>query len=151
VVRTLSLGQVLPVSADDAGPDGRWKGPITAISPAADAQTRVFQVEVTLPNPRGDLRLGMIVSVPVGEEARPSTLPAVPLPAVVRPGPGATGYAVFVVDQKDGQQVARRRDVVLGDVLGNRVVVRDGLRIGEPVIVSGATIVTDGQVVKALP
>jgi len=151
VVRKLAVGQSLPVSAADAGPAGRWRGPITAISPAADSQTRVFQVEVTLANPRGDLRLGMIVSVPVGDEAAPVALPAVPLPAVVRPGPGAPGYAVYVADQKDGTLIARRRDIVLGDVLGNRIVVRDGLRIGEMVIVSGATIVADGQVVKALP
>lgn len=151
VIRKLALGQTLPVSADDAGANARRQGPITSISPAADAQTRVFQVEVTLPNPRGDLRLGMIVSVPVAEEPPRAALPSVPLPAVVRPGPGAPGYAVFVVDQRNGQLVARRRDVVLGDVQGNRIVVRDGLRVGEPVIVSGATVVADGQVVKALP
>jgi RND family efflux transporter MFP subunit len=151
VVRTLSPGQVLTVSADDAGPGARWRGPITAISPAADAQTRVFQVEVTLPNPHNELRIGMIVSVPVGAAARPAALPAVPLPAVVRPGPGTTGYAVFVVEDRDGRLVARRREVVLGEVLGNRIVVREGLRLGERVVVSGATIVTDGQVVKALP
>jgi multidrug efflux system membrane fusion protein len=151
VIRKLRLGQVLPVGSEEAGPDSQWRGPITAIAPSADAQTRVYQVEITLPNPRGSLLLGMIVSVRVGAEAPPSAFPAVPLTAVVRPAGASAGYAVFVVDGKDGTLIARRREVGLGEVLGNLIVVRDGLRIGEQVVVSGATIVTDGQVVKALP
>jgi multidrug efflux system membrane fusion protein len=150
VVRTLAPGQILSVASGDAGPAARWRGPITAISPAADPQTRVFQVEVTLANPRGELRLGRIVTVPVGTEAAGPGFPAVPLTSVVRPPGGSTGYAIFVVEQHDGKAVARRREVALGDVLGNRILVREGLRVGERVIVSGATIVTDGQIVNPL-
>lgn len=151
VVRTLSPGQTIEVSSNDAGPDARWRGPITAISPAADQSTRVFQVEVTLPNPRGDLRLGMIVTVPIGEGKAPEALPAVPLTAIVRPEAGATGYAVLVIADQGGKAIARRREVTLGDVVGNLIIVRDGIRIGEPVIVSGATIAVDGQPVKVVP
>jgi hypothetical protein len=41
--------------------------------------------------------------------------------------------------------------VSLGEVVGNRVVVRDGLQRGEPVVVSGATIVQDGRPVRVVP
>jgi len=151
VVRGLSLGRVLPVTAELPGPDVERRGPITSIAPSADPQSRVFQVEVTLPNPRGDLRLGMIVTVAVGDQGAPAPYPAVPLSAVVRPGGGSTGYAVFVLEDQAGKPIARRRPVVLGDVLGNRIVVREGVRLGERVVVSGATLLADGQPVKSMP
>jgi multidrug efflux pump subunit AcrA (membrane-fusion protein) len=70
---------------------------------------------------------------------------------VVRAAPGSPAYAVFVVEDEGGKALARRREVVLGDVLGNRIVVREGLRSGERVIVSGATLAVDGQPVRVVP
>jgi len=150
VMRSLRIGQELSVVFQGGVADPVRKGPITAISPAADTQTRVFQVEVTLPNPRGDLQLGMIGTVEVGDKRPPSNQPAVPLSAVVRLAPGSKEYAVFVVEDADGKEIARRRPVALGGVVGNRIVVESGLRPGEHVVVSGAQFVVDGQPVRVL-
>ena len=46
--------------------------------------------------------------------------------------------------------VARLRRVRLGELSGNLIAVREGLRAGERVVVRGATIVTDGQAVQIL-
>ncbi|MCG6875483.1 MAG: efflux RND transporter periplasmic adaptor subunit [Betaproteobacteria bacterium] len=150
VMRTLRIGQELAVIFPSSIADPVRKGPITTISPAADTQTRVFQVEITLPNPQGDLQLGMIGTVEVGDKRPPSDHPAVPLSAVVRVAPGAKEYAVFVVEGADGKEIARRRPVALGGVIGNRIVVESGLRPGERVIVSGAQFVVDGRPVRVL-
>jgi len=151
MVRGLRLGTILTVRTDE-GPGSERRGPITSIAPAADPQSRIFPIEVTLPNPRGDLRIGMIVTVTIDEGTAPPAGPAVPLSAVVRPPGVDTGYALFVVeDQGGGRTVARLRRVSLGEVVGNRVVVRDGLQRGEPVVVSGATIVQDGRPVRVVP
>jgi multidrug efflux system membrane fusion protein len=61
------------------------------------------------------------------------------------------GYAVFVVEDAGGKSLARLRAVVLGDVTGNTVIVASGLRVGERVIVSGATLVHDGELVRIVP
>jgi RND family efflux transporter MFP subunit len=151
VVRTLRVGQELSVVFESGIADPVRKGPITAISPAADTQTRVFQVEVTLPNARGDLQFGMIATVEVGRNSPPSDHPAVPLSAVVRVAPGSQDYAVFVVEGIDGKATARRRAVALGGVVGNRILVKRGLAAGERVIVSGAQFVVDGKPVRVLP
>ncbi len=151
VMRTLRLGQELPVTFQSGVADAARKGPITAISPAADAQTRVFQIEMTLPNPNGDLQLGMIATVEVGADRQPSAHPAVPLSAVVRVAPGAKEYAVFVVEGAGEKAIARRRPVTLGGVIGNRIVVQSGLGAGERVVVSGAQFVVDGDPVRVLP
>jgi hypothetical protein len=41
--------------------------------------------------------------------------------------------------------------VKLGEVLGNAMTVTEGLTVGQRVIVRGATLVVDGQRVRALP
>jgi len=151
VVRVLSIGQELPVIFQSGVSDPVRRGPITAISPAADTQTRVFQVEVTLPNSRGDLQLGMIATVEVGHEKPPAGHPAVPLSAVVRIAPGSKAYAVFVVEGTGEKEIARRRPVTLGGVNGNRIAVVSGLRTGERVVVSGAQFIVDGKPVRVLP
>ena len=75
--------------------------------------------------------------------------PFVPLAAIVRPAGDTAHYAVYVVADSAGLR-ARVRPVRLGQVSGNLIAVREGLRAGERVIVRGATIVTDGQAVQIL-
>jgi RND family efflux transporter MFP subunit len=151
VVRALRIGQELPVIFQSGLPDPERTGPITSISPAADAQTRVFQVEVTLPNPHEDLQLGMVATVQLAAGKPLAEHPAVPLSAVVRVAPGSKDYAVFVVEHADAHEIARRRPVKLGGVVGNRIVVENGLQPGEHVVVSGAQFVVDGAAVHVLP
>jgi RND family efflux transporter MFP subunit len=151
VMRTLRMGQELTVIFGSDVPDPVRKGPITSISPSADTQTRVFQVEVTLRNTRAALQLGMIATVVVGDVQPVSSHPAVPFSAVVRAAPGSSDYAVFVVEEAGDKTVARQRSIALGQVIGNRIIATSGLRAGERVVTSGAQFVVDGQTVRVLP
>jgi RND family efflux transporter MFP subunit len=150
VMRTLRLGQELTVVFESSVPTPTRKGSITAMSPSADTATRVFEVEVTLPNKNSDLQLGMVASALIGADHPTSDAPVVPLSAVVRSAPGSKEYAVFVVEGQGEQAVAHLRKVVLGELLGNRVAIQSGLRTGERVIISGAQFVTDGQTVHVV-
>jgi multidrug efflux pump subunit AcrA (membrane-fusion protein) len=111
----------------------------------------VFDVEITVPNPDSALKVGMVAVVHVGDTG--STAPAptlvVPLSAIVRAKSG-DGYAVYVVEDKDGKPVARLRNVTLGTMIGNQIEVADGIRAGERVVISGATIITDGDQVSLI-
>jgi multidrug efflux system membrane fusion protein len=147
VVLRLKPGQPVPIQAD-ALPGAALEGRITRISPSADPDSRVFEVEAALPNPQGRLKVGMLATLRLGREAE-GPAPFVPLAAVVRPAGDTAGYAVYVVaDSSDPR--ARLRPVRLGEVSGNLIAVREGLRAGERVVVRGATIVTDGQAVQIL-
>ena len=150
VVASLRLGQPLALTTA-ALPDEAFNGRITAIAPSADPASRVFDVEVTIDNPRGRLRPGLIGAVIVGGGASPRARTVLPLSAVVRPSAGAEGYAVFVVEEQGGRQLARLRRVKLGDALGNRITVTEGVRTGERVIVAGAALTTDGEAVQIVP
>ena len=75
---------------------------------------------------------------------------AVPLTAIVRSKAVPNGYAVFVLEEKGGAAVARLRDVTLGDMVGNEVGIVSGLQPGDKIIISGATVVTDGESVRVI-
>jgi RND family efflux transporter MFP subunit len=147
-VPDVSLGTVQLGSSQtlvlDAYPGQEFAGKVTEISAAADQQTRVFSVEVTLPNPDGRLRAGMIASLRVGGAGMPP-VPVVPLAAVVR-DPGG-GFAVFVV----ADDRAQIRPVKLGTVYGDVIAVPEGLKPGDGVIVRGATLLADGSPVAVVP
>ncbi|HKS41508.1 MAG TPA: efflux RND transporter periplasmic adaptor subunit [Blastocatellia bacterium] len=149
-VETLRLGSPITVTSQAAlGKD--FRGQITAISPSADAKSRVFEVEVTIPNPQNLLKVGMIVSLSLEETGAPVESPVVPLSAIVKSKDNPDNYAVFVIEEQSGKQSARIRNVKLGEAYGNTVAVIEGLKSGERVITTGATLLVDGQRVQIIP
>jgi multidrug efflux system membrane fusion protein len=130
---------------------GEVAGTITRIAPAADLKSRVFDVEATIPNPKDQLKPGMIAKLVVPEGALDTPALVLPLTAVVRSPHDPRGFSVFVVDGDRGKEVAHVRDVKLGEVVGNAVVVTEGLRAAERVVSMGATLVADGAAVRIIP
>jgi len=152
VVGRIAPGQPLGVTTE-AFHGSRFAGTVTTVAPSADPQTRVFDVEITIPNSDGRLRPGMIGSVEIPADAgagRTAPNAAIPLSAVVRSQKNPSGYTVYVVEGR-GEPIARARAVTLGAVQGNLVAVTAGLEPGERVIVMGSGLVTDGEAVKAIP
>jgi len=149
-VESLRLGSPITVTSQAAlGQD--FRGQITAISPSADAKSRVFEVEVTIPNPQNQLKVGMIVSLSLQETSAEVASPVVPLSAIVKSKDNPDNYAVFVIEEQTGRQSARIRNVKLGEAYGNTVAVLEGLKSGERVITTGATLMVDGQRVQIIP
>jgi RND family efflux transporter MFP subunit len=146
----MKLGSALSVETETM-PGTQFRGQITSIFPAADPKSRVFSVEVTIPNPGYQLRPNMIVSLRVGTAQTGPAQPVVPLNAVMKAKDNPDGYAVFVVTEQGGRQIAQLRAVKLGESYGNTVAVIDGLKQGERVIMTGGTMVTDGAQVKVIP
>src|SRR5262245_833363 len=149
-IHNVKTGMLLDLTSE-ALPGQTFTGRITSIAPAADEKSRIFETEVTVSNPKGILKAGMIASIVVGKAAPAEKLAAVPLSAIVRSKDNAETYAVFVVETNGNQSVARLRTVDLGDAFGNMIVIKDGLKIGEDVITIGATLVHDGGAVQILP
>jgi RND family efflux transporter MFP subunit len=154
MIQSIRPGDAIDVTVEAVAAT-TFAGRVTAIAPAADAQSRVFDVEVTIPNQDGRLRPGMIGSVAIrqaaGDVGAVANLPvAVPLTAIVRSESGAGRYAVVVVERENAVDVARLRRVELGEVVGNVITVVKGLNLGERVVVSGATLLVDGDPVQVL-
>jgi membrane fusion protein (multidrug efflux system) len=107
-----------------------------------DALTDTVTVRATLPNPDGILIPGGVVGV-IAERGAPQSALVVPQAAVQL---DQAGRFVLVVDA--AKKVEQRR-VTTGVEQGRDVVVTDGLKEGELVIVEGIQKVRPGQVVAA--
>ena len=149
-VAEMKLGSKLSVESESM-PGKEFQGEITSVFPAADSKNRAFNVEVTIANPEYLLRPNMIVSLRVGTGQAKTPQLVVPLNAVIKSKNNANGYAVVVVTEEGGRQVARLRDVKLGESFGNAVAVAEGLKQGDRVITTGGTMVNDGDQVKVIP
>ena len=146
----MKLGSKLSVESESM-PGKELQGQITSVFPAADSKNRAFNVEVTIANPDYLLRPNMIVSLSVGTKQQISPQPVVPLNAVIKSKSNADGYAVIIVTEEGGRQLARLRDVKLGESFGNAVAIAEGLKQGDRVIITGGTMVNDGDQVKVIP
>lgn len=153
LVGRMTPGQSITTTTE-AFPGRNFPGRITGIAPSADPQSRVFNIEVTIPNHDGRLKPGMIgtVEVPTDDGAADSASgAAIPLAAVVRSNQSPNGYGVFVVESANGRDVAHARPVELGPAAGNDIRVNSGVQLGEHVVVMGATLLTDGEAVRVIP
>lgn len=128
-----------------------FRGRITSVSPSADPKSRVFSVEVTIPNSDGRLKPGMIATLTLGGGNQEPPTTVVPLSAAVRSTQHADGFSVFVVAAEGGKTVARERAVEIGDTQGNLISVTKGLKPGELVVVTGGTLVKDADEIKVVP
>jgi RND family efflux transporter MFP subunit len=134
----------------DAYPGRVFEGRVSRIAAAADRMNGTFEVEVALAEAPG-VRLvrGLVAKVTLPLAQLPevaSGATVVPLSALVEADRGRA--TVYVLDAT--HNVARRKDVTLGPVMGERVVVTDGLVEGEPVITDGAAWLSDGRAVRVV-
>ena len=126
-------------------------GVVTSISPQADPQSRVFTIEVTLDNPREDIRPGMIGSLILGRtrDSRPRLV--VPLTAVVRAPADPNGFAVFRLTERGGKSYASAQTIEIGETFGDSIEVTRGLSAGQKIISLGGAQLHDGQQVSVIP
>ena len=128
-----------------------FTGRVTAISPSADAKSRVFSVEVSIANPKDELKSGMIASLSLEGYPLPRSVMAVPLSAVIHDPQRVNGFAVLTAEGEGEIELAHLRPVELGDVYGDMIGVNGGLKFGERVVTTGATLVKNGGQVRVIP
>ncbi len=146
----VALGQEMAVTTE-AVKDTIFLGTVTEIAPSASTRTRVFNVEITIPNPQNLLKPGMIASLGLAKEGREQDVMLVPFSSVVRSATNRNGYAVFLIEEDQGKTYTKIVDVLLGGVFGNRIAVTQGLNPGDRVITIGAQLVQNGQQVRIIP
>ena len=136
------VGQKSGIVADVKDREHTLAGVITFISELADRQTRSTRLEITVDNEAGLLRSGQIVRAQLTRRVLKDAI-MVPLLAVI---PMETGQAVYVVNSEE----AKRREIVLDIIQGDRVQVVSGLEAGDQLIVAGHRFVAPGQKVNVV-
>jgi multidrug efflux system membrane fusion protein len=127
------------------------QGVVTSISPQADPKGRVFLVEVTIDNPREEVRPGMIGALVLGAIKEASPRLVVPLGAIVHSPTRPEGFAVFRVRARDGKTYAEAQDIQIGNTYGNSIEVTAGVAAGERIVALGGSLLRNGQEVRLLP
>jgi RND family efflux transporter MFP subunit len=117
-------------------------GVIKEIAVVADPFTRTYDVKVVVPNPAGDLRIGMVAQVRLRLPGQKDAV-VVPPEAVRVDEEGAPSAFVVGPEHK-----LVRRHLELAGFVGEGTAVAKGLVEGELVVTSGTPMLAEGMVVR---
>jgi membrane fusion protein (multidrug efflux system) len=133
----VALRSGVEVKVSTAASSADFSGVISDIAPAADLRTRTFPVGVLVPNPDQQLLPGMIARVDLDLPMDADTV-VIPQDWLVT---RRDRRGVFV----DEDNLARWRDISLGDIIHDDVVVTAGLSDGDRVVVTGHQDLVEGD------
>lgn len=139
----LSAGASASVSFDVL-PGEVFDGSIVYAGVTVDPDNRTFPIELTLPNPGGSIKPGMVASISV-VQAQLADAIVVPRQALVAM---EEGHLLFVAEESGGETFAVGRRVRISMSQGNEAVLESGLAAGDRLIVVGQQGLTDGDRVR---
>ncbi|MDD3268590.1 MAG: efflux RND transporter periplasmic adaptor subunit [Syntrophomonadaceae bacterium] len=138
-INQLKTGQTAEVMVAAAAKQ-TFTGTISAISPAADLQTKAYTVKIQVDNPRHVLKPGMFAEVKINTQPEPGLL----LPKTALIDKAGDSCSVFAVE--NGK--AKKRELVVGGSDQQNTLVLSGLKEGETVILAAPADLQDGQQVQ---
>jgi multidrug efflux pump subunit AcrA (membrane-fusion protein) len=155
----------------DAFPQQRFTGTVTRVSPAANPTSRLVPVEVTIPNPTGNVGSGLLARISFEQQSNKNVV--VPLTAIQddraqnrqqSPASAAaksdapdtsrsskakkTKGVLFVVTGEGDQATVASRSVALGQQADSKVEILSGLRSGERFVTRSGKPLKDGEKVR---
>jgi len=136
-----SQGQKLPVTVP--GLEGQREGVVEHIDYVGDAKTRTYNVSLAMSNADSRLRASMFGHLTLVAERHTGFF--VPLHAVLH-DPVKRTPLLMVVDDSGARAMAR--PVTLGPLVGEEIMIADGLKPGDRVIIKGHEFLTSGQAVE---
>jgi membrane fusion protein, multidrug efflux system len=108
-----------------------------------DPNTRSFYIEGKLPAGTKDLRPNQIAMVRIKDYATPN---AITIPVNTLQNDEKGKYVMVAVKEKD-KLIARKKQVVVGELYGDKLEVRSGLATGDVLITDGFQNLYDGQLI----
>ena len=139
---SLKIGLPVELSVDGR-PGKTYRGTLKRISPASNAANRAIQVEGNFPNANRELKSGFFGKAAILLRVDPNGV-SVPKQAVVT---FAGVEKVFVIDNN----AARERRVKLGQDLGDRIEIVEGIAACDRVAVSRTGKLVEGSRVRVEP
>lgn len=133
-------GDTAHVSVASANAD--FKVPVFAVSKSIDAGSRTFSVDIRPPH-KLSLMPNMLAVVTINDYTKKNSI-VIPVNIVQTDN---HGKFLFVVQEKDGQFIALRRNVKTNKTYKGKVEVVAGLQLGERIILTGYQDVSNNQAV----
>lgn len=117
--------------------------PVTLSGQVIDPNNRSFRAEAKLPNESG-IRPNQIAQVRILDYSSANAI-AIPVNTV---GTDEKGKFVFVAVKEGSKLVARKKQVVVGELYGQLIEIRSGLSAGDELITDGFQNIYDGQALR---
>lgn len=131
----------------DALPGERFAAELVEFSTEADTATQTYRGRVAVQLPEmTPIFPGMVASVFASTQLNGSQLLTIPLSAVAAMADGSP--FAWIVDTADNS--VRQVSIVLGDVTGPNVEVREGLSAGDTVVSAGVTRLEEGMTIRPI-
>ena len=127
----------------DAIPDTRLEGKITKIYPTIDPLSRTIKVVISIDNPNLKIRSGMTARTRIVEKARSDALYG-PKTALI---PLEDQYVVYKIESGK----AERTTVKVGIIGDEFFEIKEGLLLGDKLVVRGVTGLRNGMKVNVVP
>lgn len=126
----------------DAYPDRAYRGVLNRMQPLVNRQRGVVQVKVAITAPDGyllpDMNARVLFLKDPGNSEYGQDLPRIPVKALA---PGRDSSAVFVLEE----QTARLRTIEIGEIAGDTVQVRGGLKAEDKILLPVNQSLKDGK------
>lgn len=142
LVHRIAPGQKASLMLQDL-PGRQFEATVTRAAGAVDPASRTLQVELQVPNPRGEIFAGSYAQVRFNESAAPDVLTLSDNALIFR----AQGMQAAVVGPDNKVQL---RSIQLGRDFGNNVEVLSGLDAADHVILNPPDGITDGMTVRTV-
>jgi RND family efflux transporter MFP subunit len=116
------------------------KAKASVVGQMIDPNSRSFYVEAKIP-PARDIRPNQIALIKIKDYAANNAI-TIPVNTIQN---DENGKYVLVAANENGKLVARKRDVQIGELYGNKLEVKSGLKPGDKLITDGFQGLYDGQ------
>jgi len=123
-------------------PGKTWEGKVEYVYPQLDSKTRTLKARLRFDNPGETLKPNMFAKVAIYGGAKKDLL-TIPSEALIRTGKEQR----VIIDKGDGKFVPR--DVVAGMESGGFIEIKEGLREGEKIVLSGHFLIDSEASLKA--
>lgn len=117
-------------------------GKVKHINVVADPISRTYNVKIELNNKDTQIKPGMVCNVET--QKLNTTKILVPITSISKSSGGKA--FVYIVDKQTNKAI--KREVVIGGILNNQIIVRSGLNPGDILITSGIQKMENGELVK---
>ncbi len=146
IINGVNQGMDVAVGFTSLGGEN-FKGKVTEVAPAVDANTSTYPVRVTVTNPTDAIKTGMAATVTFdfADHKMDNTVLVVPAHAV---GEDSNGRFVFLIEDDGDNAKVKKQQVVLGSLTSEGFEITSGLSAGQKIATAGLQTLLDGQEVR---
>ncbi len=137
-VTTVQVGST--VSVDIPAVNQKFNAQITAVSPVMNNDVKAYPIEISIPNPKQELKADMVVHVRF-DSKQAEKYAMISRKALIEEQGKRFVYKL------DGDR-AVKVEVTTGKETSDKVEVKKGLTLGDQIVVKGQTLLTDGVKIK---